>query len=70
LLISYSIVYFEGNIRHATILGYVGAGGVGYLLFKYIGTSDYQKLLGTALALVVAVTILDRFSSWLRQRFI
>jgi phosphonate transport system permease protein len=70
LLISYSIVYFEGNIRHATILGYVGAGGVGYLLFKYIGTSDYQKLLGTALALVVAVTVIDRFSSWLRSRFI
>lgn len=69
LLISYSIVYFEGNIRHATILGYVGAGGVGYLLFKYIGTSDYPKLLGTALALVVAVTIIDRFSSWLRGRF-
>jgi phosphonate transport system permease protein len=70
LLISYSIVYFEGNIRHATILGYVGAGGVGYLLFKYIGTSDYRALLGTALALVVAVTIIDRFSSWLRSRFI
>lgn len=70
LFISYSIIYFESNVRHATILGYVGAGGVGFLLFKYTGTSDYDKVLGAALVLVVAVTIIDRFSSWVRLRFI
>lgn len=70
LLISYSIVYFESNVRHATILGYVGAGGVGFLLFKYTGTSAYPMLMGTTLAMMVAVTIIDRFSSWLRLRFI
>ncbi len=70
LLISYSIVYFEHNVRSATILGYVGAGGVGYKLFEYMGTSAYQKLMGTALVLVIAVTIIDRFSNYLRQRFI
>ncbi len=70
LFISYSIIYFEGNVRHATILGYVGAGGVGFLLFKYTGTSDYDKLLGATLVLVVAVTIIDRFSSWVRLRVI
>lgn len=70
LMISYSIIFFESNVRHATILGYVGAGGVGFLLFKYTGTSDYPKVLGTALVLVVAVTVIDRFSSWLRSRFI
>jgi ABC-type phosphate/phosphonate transport system permease subunit len=43
---------------------------VGFLLFKYAGTSDYPKVLGAALVLVVAVTIIDRFSSWLRARFI
>lgn len=70
LLISYSIVFFESNVRHATILGYVGAGGVGYKLFEYMGTGAYPKLFGTALVLVIAVTIIDRFSSSLRQRFI
>jgi phosphonate transport system permease protein len=70
LFISYTIIYFESNVRHATILGYVGAGGVGFLLFKYTGTSDYDKLLGAALVLVVAVTIIDRISSRLRQHFI
>lgn len=70
LFISYSIIYFESNVRHATILGYVGAGGVGFLLFKYTGTSDYAKVLGAALILVIAVTIIDRFSNWVRLRFI
>jgi phosphonate transport system permease protein len=70
LFISYTIIYFEANVRHATILGLVGAGGLGFLLFKYTGTSDYDRVLGTAIVLVVAVTIIDRFSSWLRQRFI
>jgi phosphonate transport system permease protein len=70
LFISYTIIYFESNVRHATILGLVGAGGVGFLLFKYTGTSDYPKVLGAALVLVIAVTIIDRFSSWLRARFI
>jgi phosphonate transport system permease protein len=70
LFISYTIIYFESNVRHATILGYVGAGGVGFLLFKYTGTSAYDMLLGATLVLVVAVTIIDRFSSWLRARFI
>jgi phosphonate transport system permease protein len=70
LFISYTIIFFESNVRHATILGYVGAGGVGFLLFKYTGTSAYDMLLGATLVLVVAVTIIDRFSSWLRRRFI
>jgi phosphonate transport system permease protein len=70
LFISYTIIYFESNVRHATILGYVGAGGVGFLLFKYTGTSAYDMLLGATLIMVVAVTIIDRFSSWLRARFI
>jgi phosphonate transport system permease protein len=70
LLISYSLVYLEHNVRTATILGYVGAGGIGYLLFAYMGFSAYPKVFGTVIVLVVAVTIVDRFSSSLRKRFI
>ncbi len=70
LFISYSIIFFESNVRHATILGYVGAGGVGYKLFEYMGKSDYGLVLGTAIVLVVAVTVIDRLSSYVRQRFI
>jgi phosphonate transport system permease protein len=70
LFISYSIIFFESNVRHATILGLVGAGGVGENLFYYSGLGDYNKILGTVIVLLVAVTAIDRFSSYLRQRFI
>jgi phosphonate transport system permease protein len=70
LLISYSIVYFEHNVRNATILGLVGAGGVGFEIQKYISLFQYDKLMGTVIVLVVAVTLLDRFSSYIRNRFI
>lgn len=70
LLISYSIVYFEHNVRNATILGYVGAGGVGFEIQKYISLFQYDKLMGTVIVLVVAVTVIDRFSNYVRSRFI
>ena len=70
LLISYSIVYFEHNVRNATILGLVGAGGVGFEIQKYISLFQYDKLMGTVIVLVIAVTLLDRFSSYIRNRFI
>ncbi|MDZ4765886.1 MAG: phosphonate ABC transporter, permease protein PhnE [Chloroflexota bacterium] len=70
LLISYSLVYFEHNVRNATILGYVGAGGVGFEIQKYISLFQYDRLMGTVIVLVVAVTVIDRFSSYVRSRFI
>ncbi len=70
LLISYSLVYFEHNVRNATILGYVGAGGVGFELQKYMGLFQYDKMMGTVIILVIAVTVIDRFSNYVRSRFI
>ncbi|MBC8100232.1 MAG: phosphonate ABC transporter, permease protein PhnE [Armatimonadetes bacterium] len=70
LMISYSLIYFEHNVRGATILGVVGAGGVGFELQTYISLFQYDKLLGAVIVLVVAVTVIDRFSSYVRSRFI
>lgn len=70
LLISYSLVYFEHNVRNATILGYVGAGGVGFELQKYMALFQYDKMMGTVIILVLAVTVIDRFSNYVRSRFI
>lgn len=69
LFISYSIIFFESNVRHATILGLVGAGGVGLNLLYYTGLGQYPRIFGTVIVLVIAVTFIDRFSSSLRQRF-
>lgn len=70
LIISYSIYYFEHNVRSATILGLVGAGGVGFEIDKYIRLFQYQHLMGAILLIIVTVTVIDRFSDWLRKKII
>jgi phosphonate transport system permease protein len=70
LLASYSVLYFEGNVRSATILGLVGAGGVGFILSKYISLFQYRDLMGALIVIIVMVTILDRASDALRKRII
>ncbi len=70
LLISYSLVYFEHNVRSATILGIVGAGGVGQKLYEYMQLFYYNEMLGAVILLILAVTVIDRFSNYIRSRFI
>jgi phosphonate transport system permease protein len=70
LIASYTLSYFEHNVRAASILGVVGAGGVGLRLNQYIGLFQFRELMGAVLVLVVVVTILDRASASLRARMI
>ncbi len=66
---TYSIYLFESNIRHATILGLVGAGGVGFIISKYIALFQFRKLMGALILIVLTVTVIDRLSDRLRKRF-
>ncbi|MFN0073528.1 MAG: phosphonate ABC transporter, permease protein PhnE [Chloroflexota bacterium] len=70
LVASYALLLFETNIRSATVLGIVGAGGVGFVLAKYMALFQYQKLLGALIAIIVTVTIIDRVSDALRRRIL
>jgi phosphonate transport system permease protein len=70
LAASYSLLLFEGNVRSASILGIVGAGGVGLILNKYMALFKYQELMGALILLIVAVTIIDRLSDVIRRRII
>lgn len=70
LLATYSLTYFEYNVRAASILGVVGAGGVGLRLNQYIGLFQFRELMGAVLVLVIAVTIIDRLSARLRAQLI
>jgi phosphonate transport system permease protein len=67
---SYSLLVFEGNVRSATILGIVGAGGVGFILSKYMALFQYQLLTGALILILITVTIIDRFSDYIRRRLI
>ena len=57
----------EANVRHAAILGYVGAGGLGILLNEKIAWREWSRV-GTILLLLYGVVFAEEtFSSWLRR---
>jgi phosphonate transport system permease protein len=70
LIVSYSLLVFEANVRAATILGIVGAGGIGFLLDKYFRLFQYQRLMGAVILIIVFVTLIDRASDAIRKRII
>jgi phosphonate transport system permease protein len=70
LMASYTLLLFESNVRSATILGLVGAGGVGFILSKYISLFQYRELMGALIFIIVMVTLIDWLSGLLRKRLI
>lgn len=70
LVAAYSLLLFETNVRSATILGIVGAGGVGFVLQKYMALFKYQELMGALALIIVVVTVIDRASDAIRRRII
>ncbi|MCB0186859.1 MAG: phosphonate ABC transporter, permease protein PhnE, partial [Caldilineaceae bacterium] len=70
VIASYSLLLFEGNIRHASILGIVGAGGIGFIIGKYMALFQYTRLMGAVILLIITVTIIDRISDYLRKQII
>lgn len=59
---------FEGNVRHAAILGYVGAGGLGLILNEKIGWREYSSVGMILVALFSAVVIIEMLSHYLRNK--
>ena len=70
IVASYSLLLLETNIRAATILGIVGAGGIGFVLNRYMALFQYQHLMGAMLLVVLAVTGVDRLSDLIRKRLL
>lgn len=70
LWVSYSLYRFESNVRSASVIGLVGAGGIGQILWEIIRAFQFQQTLAIMLVIVVAVTLIDAASQQLRQAFI
>jgi phosphonate transport system permease protein len=70
LWLSYSLYRFESNVRSASVVGMVGAGGIGAILFEVIRSFQYAQTCAVLLLLIVTVSAIDVASSRLRQRFI
>ncbi len=66
--LSVSIFCFEGNVRYAAILGYVGAGGLGLILNEKIGWRDYASVGMILIVLFFTVLIIEGISQFIRRR--
>ncbi|MGH7824890.1 MAG: phosphonate ABC transporter, permease protein PhnE, partial [Candidatus Binatia bacterium] len=66
-LISFSLYRLETNIRAASVLGIIGAGGIGYLMNTSFRTFQYQEAAAIVLVLIALVMLVDYLSSRLRN---
>ncbi len=67
-LIAYSLYRWEINIRMAAILGVVGAGGLGQMLYVSLSLFHQQQAMTVILAMLVLVAVVDGASARLRRR--
>jgi phosphonate transport system permease protein len=70
LWISYTLYRFEANVRSASVVGMVGAGGIGMLLWEVIRGFQYAQTAAILLMLIVTVSLIDLLSAQLRKRLI
>ncbi|MFB2551819.1 phosphonate ABC transporter, permease protein PhnE [Ensifer soli] len=71
VFISQSLYFWESNTRSATIIGAVGAGGIGLKLLEAMGTNaDWDKVAYMVLLILLVVFVFDAISNALRSRLI
>src|SRR5574343_2045220 len=67
-LIAYTLYRWEMNIRMAAILGFVGAGGLGQLLYVELSLFHHAQASTVIIAMLLLSIAVDQASAWLRQR--
>jgi phosphonate transport system permease protein len=67
LWISYSLYRFESNVRSASVVGMVGAGGIGVILHEVIRGFEYAQTSAVLIIIIVSVTLIDLVSARIRQ---
>jgi phosphonate transport system permease protein len=70
VLMSTALFWWEFNIRASTVLGVVGAGGIGQELKNSLDLLDFARLFTIIAVILVVVTLLDQLSNWLRRRLV
>jgi len=70
LWISYTLYRFESNVRSATVVGMVGAGGVGVVLWEVIRSFHFDQTAAVILMIIATVTVVDVASARLRRIFV
>jgi phosphonate transport system permease protein len=67
LWISYSLYRLESNVRSASVVGMVGAGGIGVILHEVIRSFDYAQTSAVLLIIIASVTLIDIISARIRN---
>jgi|TARA_B110000444_G_scaffold220576_1_gene221416 phosphonate transport system permease protein len=66
-LLSQLMFMFEYNVRHGTVIGIVGAGGIGYYISTYLKFLQYEKVFALLILIFVVVVIIDLLSMMVRS---
>ncbi|HED8894437.1 TPA: ABC transporter permease subunit, partial [Pseudomonas aeruginosa] len=69
-LVAYALYRWENNIRMASVLGFVGAGGLGQMLYFSLSLFQQAQAATVILAMLVLVLGVDSLSAWARQRWV
>ena len=69
-LIGQALFMFEYNVRHASAIGIVGAGGIGYYIMGYLDFFAYDRVIVLLGIVFVVVIVIDECSYWLRSRYL
>jgi phosphonate transport system permease protein len=64
--LSYVLLRFEINVRGATVIGFVGAGGIGQELYSVISFNYYQEIGAIIVLIILTVSLIDLTSEKLR----
>ena len=70
LWISYTLYRFEANVRSASVVGMVGAGGVGVVLWEIIRGFQYAETCALMIIIVATVSAIDLLSARIRRLFV
>lgn len=70
VILSILLYNFESNVRSGTILGIVGAGGIGFLLSDRISAYKWDEAWSIIFLIIAMVYLIDYLSGLIRQRFI
>lgn len=70
VLLSTTLFWWEFNVRASTVLGVVGAGGIGQELKNSMDLLDFSRLFTIIAVILIVVTALDQLSAWARKRLV
>jgi phosphonate transport system permease protein len=66
-LLSYALLRFEINVRGASVIGFVGAGGIGEELYHVIAFNYYEEISAIIVLIILSVAAIDMVSESLRR---